>query len=173
MPNYRRYYLAGHPVFVTLVTRQRRPWLGSPDATEMLLAAMRKVRERQPYQHLAHVVMPDHLHWLLHPADGNFSRMVAAVKRDVTWRMKDTAVGQQAFADLGLWQPRFYDHVIRDDDDLARHLDYIHYNPVKHGHAAAPGEWPASSFRAWVERGHYPAEWGARAPDSIRSLELE
>jgi REP-associated tyrosine transposase len=60
-----------------------------------------------------------------------------------------------------VWQRRFWEHTIRDEDDLEAHFDYIHYNPVKHGHATRPRDWPWSSFHRWVERGHYHADWGA------------
>jgi len=58
------------------------------------------------------------------------------------------------------WQRRFWEHRIRDDADLVRHVEYIHYNPVKHGHAACVGDWPYSSFHAYVRNGVYPADRG-------------
>jgi putative transposase len=62
--------------------------------------------------------------------------------------------------EIGLWQRRFWEHAIRDDDDLARHIDYIHWNPVKHGVVARVADWPFSTFHRCVERGLYPVEWG-------------
>ncbi len=74
---------------------------------------------------------------------------------------------------LTLWQKRFWDHIIRDEDDLARHVDYIHYNPVKHGLAATAAQWKHSTFTHWQERGYYPPEWGAQAPPLIANMSIE
>lgn len=163
MPNYRRHYRPG-PVFVTLVAHRRQPWL--VDRAAQISASMHRAHAKHPFRHHAHVVLPDHLHWLFEPADADFSLVVAAFKRDLTWALK-------AGGDIGpFWQDRFYDHLIRDDDDLHRHLDYIHYNPVKHGHCARPGDWLHSSFHAWLERGAYPDGWGASEPAGIAGMTL-
>ena len=164
MPNYHRHYLAA-PVFVTLVTYHRRPWL-LPHVAQ-ISASMHRARARHPFRHLAHVVLPDHLHWLFEAGDANFSAVVAAFKRDVSWALKSAGVPGP------LWQNRFYDHLIRDDADLHRHLDYIHFNPVKHGHCQLPGDWPHSSFAAWQTRGAYPADWGSVEPVGIGDMQLD
>lgn len=62
----------------------------------------------------------------------------------------------------GVWQRRFWEHRIRDEEDLARHVDYIHFNPVKHGLVSQVGDWPYSSFHRYVGRGLLPADWGGR-----------
>jgi len=164
MPDYRRHYLAA-PVFVTLVTHQRHPWL--VEHVAQISASMQRVRARHPFRYLAHVALPDHLHWLFEAADGNFSAVVAAFKRDVTWSLK--ALGKPT----PLWQNRFYDHIVRDENDLHRHLDYIHYNAVKHGHCTRPGDWPHSSYAAWQARGAYPPDWGTIMPHSLAGMNLE
>ncbi|MEQ1592641.1 MAG: transposase [Thiobacillaceae bacterium] len=165
MPNYRRYYLAA-PVFVTLVTAHRRPCL--LDAAAQVSASMHRAQDRHPFHHLAHVVLPDHLHWLFEASDTNFSAVVSAFKRDFTWSRKTTDSAAHS-----VWQARFYDHLIRDDDDLYRHLDYIHYNPVKHGYCTHPLDWPHSSFPAWLARGAYPANWGESPPPGILDMALD
>jgi putative transposase len=164
MPNYRRHYRPGL-VFVTLVTHQRRPWLA--DHALQVSASMHRTHSIHPFRHHAHVILPDHLHWLFEPANANFSALVAAFKRDLTWALKSEGIATP------LWQNRFFDHLIRDENDLHRHLDYIHYNPVKHGHCARPGDWPHSSFAAWQARGVYPAGWGDSVPDCIAGMTLE
>lgn len=137
-------------------------------ALRCLLDSMRWARQRYPFAHVAQVVLPDHLHWLVRPSEGtSFSDLVATVKRNVTWRLKDTEIKGP------LWQKRFYDHVIRDRDDLARHLDYVHYNPVKHGYAVRPMDHPHSSFAQWLERGVYTEDWGAVEPQRISGMDLE
>lgn len=111
--------------------------------------------------------MPDHLHWLFEPWTANFSVIVAAFKRGLTWRMKSMGESRP------LWQARFYDHLIRDEADFHRHLDYIHYNPIKHGYCSVPGDWAHSSFSSWLARGAYPDDWGRQAPDNLRDMNLE
>ena len=169
MPNYRRYYLRGHPVFVTVVTHERRPWLQEAAHADLLLESMRRVKVIHPFRHAAHVLMPDHVHWMFEVADGDFSRVVGAVKRDVTWQLK--RLGGNGLPPY--WQARFYDHVIRDEQDFERHLHYIHFNPVKHSVAVSAGAHVHSSFRQWIARGVYDENWGASEPDAIKGLDLE
>lgn len=138
---------------------------------EVLLSAMHRVKDKHPFRHFAHVIMPDHMHWLFAPEERtDFSVIVAAVKRDVTWRLKE-----QGKLDRPLWQNRFYDHVVRDEDDFSRHLDYIHFNPVRHGLAADPGDYPWSSFSEWCKKEAYPSRWGESGdmPAGIRNMDLE
>jgi putative transposase len=170
VPNYRRFDPVGRPVFVTIATYARRPWLADSCHVHLFVDALERVKMLHAYEHLAHVVMPDHVHWLFKPLAGaNFSDIVGAVKREVTWRFKEG--GGNGFPPY--WQYRFCDHVIRDERDLARHLDYIHFNPVKHGLAGSAGEHPHSSFRDWVARGVYDRDWGRAEPASIRGLERD
>jgi len=166
MPNYRRHYLA-LPVFVTVVTHGREPWIKGEQA-ETVLAAMRAVKIKYPFRHLAHAVLPDHLHWLFETTDENdFSRQVTALKREVTWRLKEQGLAGP------FWQDRFYDHLVRDEADFQAHLDYIHFNPVKHGHCARAMDWPHSSFQSWLERGAYEADWGALEPVNLAGMDME
>lgn len=168
MPNDRRRYVDGHPVFVTIVTHRRRTWLAHVAQAGIPLDSMRRIRALHPFRHLAHVIMPDHVHWIFIPESSDFSCVVGALKRDVTWRLK-------AHGGNGLppyWQDRFYDHVIRDDADLRRHLDYVHFNPAKHG-VARPAEYGFSSFGEWVRRGMYEPDWGSAISDEVRQMDLE
>jgi hypothetical protein len=108
------------------------------------------------------------LHWMLSPADEtSFSDLVAAVKREVTWRLKE--LGRKG----PLWQKRFYDHVIRDEDEFGCHLDYVHFNPVKHGYVSRAADYRWSSFHEWVKRGVYDEDWGESEPDWIKDMDLE
>jgi putative transposase len=72
-----------------------------------------------------------------------------------------------------IWQPRFYDHCIRDENDHRKHLDYIHYNPVKHGLVSSPCEWPHSSFARFVALGWYARNWGDIPPPDVDDMEHE
>jgi putative transposase len=106
------------------------------------------------------------MHLLIVPdVDTGVARIVGAFKREVTWSLRSRPPVRGA-----LWQSRFYDHVIRDEDDLYRHLDYIHFNPVKHGYCLDPAEYQWSSLRTWQKRGVYPPGW---TMCGIGDLELE
>lgn len=165
MPNYRRFYLSNTPVFVTVVTKGRKHWL--LQNTDLILNSMGNVKKHYAFRHIAHVIMSDHLHWILEPKDNNnFSIILAAFKRDVSWALKSVSVNEK-------WQKRFYDHVIRNDKDLKRHIDYIHFNPVKHGLVNDPFEYKYSSIHEWKKRGVYSSDWGVIEPDEIIEMNLE
>lgn len=169
MPKYRRYFSHGDWVFITLVTANRHPWLKEAKAKRALLETFQSVKSHLDYRHLAHVVLDDHLHWML-IADGSasVSRLVSSVKLGVIQRRRVAGLEWR-----GLWQPRFFDHILRDEEDLRRHLDYIHFNPVKHGYVSDPQNYPWSSFHAWLERGHYQPGWGRLEPVSASGLDYE
>ena len=89
------------------------------------------------------------------------------MKRDATWRLKEAGLTGP------FWQKRFYDQIIRDEEDLGRHLDYVHFNPVKHGYASCAAGYRWSSFSEWVKRDVYPDTWGAIEPDGIKDMHPE
>ena len=127
-------------------------------------------RKARPFAMDAIVVLPDHLHciWTLPDGDSNFAMRWAHVKTIFGHNFEKTNSLRESQAkrrERGIWQRRFWEHFIRNDDDQRRHLDYIHFNPVKHGWAKSPGEWPYSSFGHFVARGIYPCNWGAGLSD--------
>jgi len=132
------------------------------DLREAILTTMRD----HPFSIDAMVVLPDHLHcvWQLPPGDDDFAKRWRLIKARFS-RCVDggerISASRQRKGERGIWQRRYWEHAIRDERDYQRHVDYIHYNPVKHGHVRAPHEWPHSSFARWVERGMYPANWAA------------
>ncbi|MBA1146975.1 transposase [Ectothiorhodospiraceae bacterium WFHF3C12] len=153
---YRRARTPGARYFFTVVTHQRRPVLTNGRVRALVGAALRATRRTQPFSMDAVVLLPDHLHciWTLPADDADFSTRWRRIKRFVTLR---AGAGH-------IWQGRFWEHLIRDDADWRAHVDYVHYNPVKHGLAAMPGEWPYSSFHRFVAEGVYPADWGRSEP---------
>ena len=165
--HYRRAFIPGGTLFFTVVTHNRRPNLASAESVEVLRTAMRTVRQSMPFDIDAMVVMPDHLHciWTLPPQDADFATRWRLIK---TWFTKNSPQCLRATPNLArvakheqaIWQHRYWEHVIRDENDYARHVDYIHYNPVKHGLAASAIEWPYSSFARYVAAGIYPSDWG-------------
>ena len=168
--HYRRAFTPGGSFFFTLVTHQRRPVFISGETVEVLRNAFRAVRASRPFEIDAIVVMPDHLHciWTLPPSDADFSTRWRLVKTWFTKHCEPTqrpmpSPTQQARRAQAIWQQRYWEHRLRDEADVAHHVDYIHYNPVKHGLAASPMDWPYSSFQRHVQAGIYPANWGQNA----------
>jgi putative transposase len=168
MPNYRRAFQPGGTFFFTLVTAGRRPIFATQPARDLLHEAVASCGRRWRFDYDAGVLLPDHLHaiWTLPRGDADFSRRWALIKRTFTSEYlaaggTERAVypGQAKLRRRGVWQPRFYEHLIRDEDDLHRHLDYIHYNPVKHGYVACPHAWPHSSFDRYVREKKYEPTW--------------
>jgi putative transposase len=142
--------------FFTVVTHQRRQIFREAANVSLLRSAFRHIRSRHPFELEAIVVLPDHLHclWRLPPNDSDYSSRWREIKKFVSRRLPEPERRK------GIWQPRFWEHTIRDDLDWERHLDYIHFNPVKHGWVDTPHEWPWSSFHIAVKRGWYPRDWG-------------
>ena len=158
MANYRRYYVPGGTYFFTLVTANRMPWLAEDNGRRILGDALRSVRALRPFKTDAIVVLPDHIHciWTLPDGDFDFPGRWKSIKHRCTAQLRATGRCQRTAA----WQKHYWEHLIRDAEDLHNHLDYIHYNPVKHGLCAMPSEWPASSFHRYVDLGVYSADWG-------------
>jgi putative transposase len=163
MAEYRRWYTTGGTFFFTVVTQDRVTVFRDPQAVHLLGDVLRRVRTRSPFRTLAIVVLPDHSHcvWSLPRGDSNYSGRWRWIKGAFTeqWLAaggEETAVlcaSRVRRGEHGVWQRRFWEHQIRDEADLERHVDYIHYNPVKHGYAARPADWPWSSFSQHVALG--------------------
>jgi len=158
MANYRRHYVPGGTYFFTLVTAHRIPWLAREDGRRVLGDALRTVRAARPFRMDAIVVLPDHLHciWTLPDGDSDFSGRWKSIKHRCTRRLRATGWSSRTAP----WQRHYWEHLIRDEEDFRNHLDYVHYNPVKHGLCDVPSEWPASSFDRYVDAGVYSCDWG-------------
>ena len=134
---------------------------------------MVRVRTKTPFDMLACVLMPDHLHciWTLPEGDDDFPRRWRQIKEAFT-RAYLGAGGpsvqvtrpQRQEKRQGVWQPRYWEHRIRDEADYLKHRDYIHLNPVKHGYVNAPEEWPWSSFHRHVQLGWLDPHWLGSSP---------
>ena len=166
MRSYIRLFQPGGCYFFTVVTGKRAPHFSDDVTVERLKQAFRHVIIKHPFTIDAIVVMPDHLHavWSLPDGDSDFS---------TRWRLIKHFVSRGADGNAPFWQPRFWEHLIRDEADYQQHIDYIHYNPVKHGFVTRPEEWHHSSYHKAMELGLYPAGWGHIEPNSCRELELE
>ncbi len=159
MPNFRRFCVPESMVFITNVTNNRIPYLQSTENIDLFWDVLRNVKEIHPYSILAYVILPDHFHWLMRveSSSGNFSQVMRRFKANYTIEYKKRYSIDKPFK---LWQARFWDHVIRDEQDLENHFDYIHWNPVKHGYVIYPEDWTQSSYMHWFTRNYYPENWG-------------
>jgi putative transposase len=169
MSNYRRVYLPGGMYFFTVVTYRRRRFLIDDDVRAALREGIQLTRQTKPFEIIAWVSLPDHLHciWRLPADDTDFSLRWSIIKRIVTQRCgvrlnrpEWLNARRQKRQQGTLWQHRFWDHLIGDEDDFNRHLDYIHWNPVKHGLVSKVNDWPYSSFHRLVRNGWYSENWG-------------
>ncbi len=168
MPDYRRAYQPGGTYFFTVVTAGRAKILASPLSVTLLRESIAATRQRWPFEITALVVLPDHLHtiWTLPDNDTDFSTRWAFLKKTFTTRWlarggEERPVSESKREDRrrGVWQRRFWEHLIRDEADLEQHCDYIHYNPVRHELVACPHSWPYSSFSRCVEQRLYEHDW--------------
>ncbi|TDK21488.1 transposase [Luteimonas aestuarii] len=165
MPNYRRVRVPGGTYFFTVDLLERQRCL-LVEHIDLLRDSFRAARAARPFEIIAIVVLPDHLHcvWRLPDGDADNANRWAQIKSGFSRRLPASerrSARRVARRERGIWQRRFWEHVIRDDDDLRHHVDYIHFNPVKHGHVAHACDWLHSSFRRWVAMGHYPMDWAA------------
>jgi putative transposase len=170
MVRYRRNFNAGGTFFftVTLVDRRSQALTQHVDA---LRAAVQEIQCSHPFTIDAAVILPDHLHIImtLPEDDTDYPNRWRLIKRRFTERImkSGTAVARQRNGELLLWQRRYWEHTIRDDSDFERHVDYIHFNPVKHRLAGRVCDWPHSSFHRYVKHGLLPQDWaGDFRPDS-------
>ena len=171
---YRRADTPGGTFFFTVVTFARQP-LFEARGVNLLREALREVKRRHPFNIDAISVLPDDVHaiWTLPPHDADFSTRWMLIKSAFSRRygkpadIPGSGTSRLRRRERSVWQRRFWEHQIRDEQDYAAHMDYIHYNPVKHGLVSAPRDWPYSSFQRYVGLGLYSADWAADVPPSI------
>jgi putative transposase len=172
MTNYRRNFVPGGSYFFTvnLFDRRKRLLVEHIDA---LRAAFRYARARHPFEIVAAVVLPDHLHAIctLPDGDADFGLRWRLVKGEFSRALPGGEKLSASRANKGeraIWQRRYWEHTLRDEKDFERHADYIHFNPVKHGHVGRVQDWPYSSFHRMVRDGVYPQDWAGDARDDGR-----
>jgi putative transposase len=163
MANYRRNRVSGGTFFFTVNLLDRRSNL-LVEHIDALRAVVRRVRARAPFHIDAWVVLPDHMHclWTLPQGDADFPGRWRAIKIAFSKSLPAAEPRSAVMVrrgERGIWQRRYWEHAIRDDRDFGVHLDYIHFNPVKHGLVRHPADWPHSTFRRCVASGLYPAGW--------------
>jgi putative transposase len=169
MANYRRAKVAGGIYFFTVVTHRRKRFLCSENVRSALRDGVQATRMVYPFDIDAWVLLPDHLHcvWTLPPDDANFGIRWAMIKRFVSkrcgpdlnrdeWMNESKRIRKES----AIWQRRFWEHMIRDERDFEKHVEYIHYNPVKHNWVPRAVDWPYSTFHRYVRKGLYSNDWG-------------
>ena len=164
MTNYRRNRIKGGTYFFTVNLADRKQDL-LVRYIDGLRSALQTEMRRANFEILGFVVLPDHLHavWRLPAGDADYSNRWRRIKTRFSRTIpKGEAVSEsrQSKGERGIWQRRFWEHTIRDENDLRQHLDYVHYNPVKHGYVSRVADWPHSTFHGWVRKGIYSPSWG-------------
>ena len=147
MPDYRRLFVPGGTYFFTLTLADRRSSLLMREVAA-LRASWRETARRWPFGTLAAVVLPDHLHMImaLPEGDANFPARIRLLKSGFTRRLPATEKTMGRKGERGVWQRRYWEHLIRDDRDLEAHVDYVHANPFKHGLVGDLDDWPLSTW---------------------------
>lgn len=169
MPEYRRADIKGGTYFFTVNTYRRQPILTESTVRVALRQGIVAARDRFPFEIMAWVLLPDHLHciWTLPDGDADFAKRWGIIKREVSRRCGTELINREWLSEsrrkrseTGLWQRRYWEHCIRDETDFIRHVEYIHWNPVKHGLVRRVADWPYSTFHRYVAQCKYPADWG-------------
>jgi putative transposase len=170
MTSYRRNFLPGASFFFTVNLADRKRALLT-ERIELLREAFRETRRRHPFAIDAIVILPDHIHavWTMPEGDADFAtrwRLIKSTFSRNLSRGEPISASRAAKRERGIWQRRYWEHTIRDQGDFARHVDYVHINPLKHGLVDRVREWEASSFHRYVKLGVYPMDWaGSVAQD--------
>ena len=170
MSEYRRIRIAGATYFFTLVTYKRSPFFKSKENIEILKRGIKHVQKKHHFKIDSICVLPDHIHliMLLPENDKDYSVKIRLIKQYATMH-----INKQNLSKNLIWQPRFWEHTIRNDRDLELHRNYIHYNPVKHGYTMAPKDWEYSSFNSFVKKGFYEENWGLSEPKELINFDFE
>ena len=171
MTDYRRNRVPGGTYFFTVNLADRRSEL-LVRHIDTLRDAVRQLRASAPFHIDAWVVLPEHMHclWTLPEGDSDFSKRWQAIKTAFSKRLpqgEHRSASRVSKGERGIWQRRFWEHTIQDDRDYGVHLDYIHFNPVKHGLVTDAAHWPYSSFHRCVAKGLYPVGWDGGTIEAV------
>jgi len=170
MPEYRRVYIEGGTYFITVVTYNRLPIFNNHRARNLLRNTWNNISQRLPFKTVAYCLLPDHLHTIMTLPDGdaNYSMRIREIKRIFTRfylaenpRQSPRNASRNHKHEAAIWQRRFWEHTILDEEDFNNHIEYIHFNPVKHGLVANVSDWQWSSFYRYVKMGFYDMNWGS------------
>lgn len=172
MPDYRRAWMPGGTYFFTVNLLQRQDNDLLTRHIDILREAVKSVRQRYPFTIHGWVVLPDHLHCVIElPAnDADFATRWRLIKMGFSKALPPTERRSSVRlkrGERGIWQRRFWEHLIRDEADFRAHMDYVHINPVKHGWVKRVSDWPHSTFHRLVKQGIYPPDWAGGGEDGL------
>jgi putative transposase len=175
MSNYRRVWQAGGTYFFTVNILERKKDL-LVRHIDALREAVRRVKRTHPFEIVAWVVLPDHLHciWTLPEGDANFAlrwRLIKLLFSKSLPKTERLSTSRNKNGERGIWQRRFWEHLLRDERDLEHHIHYVHRNPLKHGLVTQVKDWPYSTFHLYVQRAIYPENWCGGEPLNDVSVE--
>lgn len=164
MPNYRRIWQKGGIYFFTMALQERSGNDLLVRRIDPLRLAIKQVRSKYPFKIHSWVVLPDHMHCMIElpPHEADFALRVRLIKRQFSVMLPSTERSRMSRGnrgELGIWQQRYWEHLIRDESDYNSHMNYVHFNPVKHGLVTKVADWPYSTFHKWSTRGKYSENW--------------
>ncbi|MEW5925645.1 MAG: transposase [Candidatus Zixiibacteriota bacterium] len=152
--------MEGHLYFITNVTYKRMPFL--TEHIDLLFDALNSVKAKMSFYNIAYVVLPDHFHMIIDPLSNDISEIMKRIKLSFSKKYRYITKYHGR-----IWQYRFWDHIIRNQQDFNRHIDYIHYNPVKHGMINNPSKYKYSSMHEFINNGYYQSDWGLQEIDFV------
>jgi putative transposase len=173
MPDYRRCHVPGGAYFFTCVTHVRGQILTTDLGRECLREAIEKVQNDHPFEIVAIVLLPDHWHtvWSLPRGDARYPLRWMRIKEEFTKRWlarggaeRPQSASRERHRQRGVWHKRYWEHTVRDENDLKRCVDFVHWNPRKHRLVARVRDWPWSSVHRFVQSGEYDIDWSDTDP---------
>jgi putative transposase len=170
---YRRIFVKGGTYFFTLVTYQRVNLFSDPENIVLYNQALEYVQRRHPFTSIAQIILPEHIHaiWELPEDDSNYPLRWYLIKshfsRNFNKLTNQSSTFRPSKSERTIWQRRYWEHTIRDDNDLDNHIDYIHFNPVHHGLVKMPADWEFSTFKHFMQEGRYDPDWTMIPNDNI------
>ncbi len=176
MPNYRRIWCPNGTYFFTVNLLQRQNNDLLIKYIDLLRSVVSSVRNKHPFIIHGWVVLPDHLHCVIElpPNDADFATRWRLIKIGFSKGLPQTekrSIVRIRRGERGIWQRRYWEHLIRDARDFSAHMDYIHINPVKHGLVKSVADWPYSTFHSLVIQGVYPPDWAGGDEKQVSYVE--
>lgn len=175
MSSYRRMWVPGGTYFFTVNLADRSSSL-LIERIDALRASVGDVMRTRPFASIAWVVLPNHMHalWVLPDGDADYATRWMRIKQGFCERVPQSEripESRRRRNERGIWQRRYWEHLIRGERDLRNHIDYIHFNPVKHRYVSRVGDWPHSSFHRFVREGVLPADWSGESTGHVMTRE--
>jgi len=172
--NYRRVFIENSCVFLTIVTNNRRNIL--INNIELIKKSFRNAENYFKFDLIAYVILPDHFHLIIKPENINeYPKIITSIKYYSSKHFDVIGLESPTYdRNKGIWQRRYFEHTIVSEEDLHNHLNYVHYNPVKHEEVKCVKDWQHSTFQKFVKLGNYDIDWGSmQDAEKIKELNYE